>query len=532
MSDLGTAVRPLQGWPTRAEKVKDALLVLALVPLVVLNVAGMRGGGGTPALIATETVGAVLLLAVTVLLTRPYPLVALVVALLAVSWAGVFSLVLMVVAYLAGRRMPDSRPALVLFGAVATVGVPLVALVSLDEPESWITVVGVFAFNILFPWVVGMYRRQRRELALAGWERAERLEREQRIVADQARLRERSRIAQDMHDSLGHELSLIALRAGALEVAPDIGERVQKAAGELRENATTATERLREIIGVLRDDAEPVPMEPAGEDVSALVERARASGMAVTLIRRGDPAGLPHMADRAVYRIVQEALTNANKHAPGAVATVRLEHAPDGTLVRVSNTAPRTGPAPDAGGGRHGLIGLRERVRLAGGVLRAGGNEDGWLVEAYLPARPRGAKDPDGECSAEQEEQSRTTRYYRQAQRRVRWGLVALVGLPGTGMAVLVALAVGVTYAEAVGSTLPPERFDGLRVGQAEAEVRDRLPETEWGFYEPEESEDPLPGGWECAHYRSAPDLFDVDYRIYRLCFADGRLAAKEDVTP
>ncbi|MGH3928880.1 MAG: histidine kinase, partial [Pseudonocardiaceae bacterium] len=110
-------------------------------------------------------------------------------------------------------------------------------------------------------------------LVSAGWERAERMEREQQMIVDQARLRERARIAQDMHDSLGHELSLIALRAGALELDPDLDERHRAAAAELRGSASTATERLGEIIGVLREENTDPPMQPSGESIVELVDR-------------------------------------------------------------------------------------------------------------------------------------------------------------------------------------------------------------------------------------------------------------------
>src|SRR3954471_20518274 len=122
----------------------------------------------------------------------------------------------------------------------------------------------------------------------------------------EARLRERSRIAEDMRDSVGHELSLIALRAAALEVDDDLPERHRAAATELRQAAATATERLGEIIGVLRDGGSAAPTLPAHE----LVDRAAASGLEVRLVQEGR-AELSPMVDRAVHRVVQEALTNA-----------------------------------------------------------------------------------------------------------------------------------------------------------------------------------------------------------------------------
>ncbi|WP_068752939.1 sensor histidine kinase [Thermobifida cellulosilytica] len=434
-------LRPVGDWSGRDARIRDALLVLALAPVVVLGVVGARGEDweqAASAPVVAEAAATVLVLVGVVLLARPWPLPALALAFLASAWLPSFALPTAVVAYLAGRRTPRSRPAFALFGLIAVGGALLVALPDPAEATSWFTAVTVLTFTLLFPWVVGLYRRQRAELAAAGWELAEQLEREQRIVADRARLRERSRIAQDMHDSLGHELSLIALRAAALEVAPGTDEHVRQAARELRESAAAATDRLHEIIGVLRDDAEPAPVRPVDEDVSALVDRARAAGMTVTLERRGRARRLPPMTDRAVYRVVQEALTNAGRHAPGAEVAVRLDHAPDRVEVRVVNGPPDRPAAAPAGGG-NGLIGLRERVSLAGGVLRAGRHGEGWQVEARLPVREEAGDRRDPEPGTA--EHSLTARYYRQVRHRVRWGLAAFVALLCLGAAAVAAVA-------------------------------------------------------------------------------------------
>ena len=118
---------------------------------------------------------------------------------------------------------------------------------------TWLLLLLLALLLVVLPWLIGRYRAQQALLATAGWERAERIEREQRMEIDQERLPRASRIAEDMHDSVGHELSLIALRAAALEVDPDLPEEHRRAAGELREAAATATERLGEIVGVLRE---------------------------------------------------------------------------------------------------------------------------------------------------------------------------------------------------------------------------------------------------------------------------------------
>ncbi|MFE5029438.1 sensor histidine kinase [Streptomyces sp. NPDC056656] len=193
--------------------------------------------------------------------------------------------------FLLGLRGTATGVALLSFGAaaaaavaaVAAAGTAKIAVRQVDPAAEWLVLMGTLLFGVVFPWLIGRYWRQSRELTAAGWARAEQLEREHRIVADRARPRERARTAQDMHDSLGHELSLIALRAGALQVAPDMAEAHRTAAAELRAAASDATERLHGIVGLLREDDEPAPLAPPGESIAALIEGAADSGLPVTL---------------------------------------------------------------------------------------------------------------------------------------------------------------------------------------------------------------------------------------------------------
>ncbi|WP_254705777.1 sensor histidine kinase [Streptomyces vilmorinianum] len=276
-----------------------------------------------------------------------------------------YTLALAVFGYLAGRRQEHTRAAPALFALVAAAGFGLVPLADGNVSQGF-TVVLVLALAIVAPWLTGRYVRQYARLVRAGWELAERMEREQAAVADRERLRERSRTAGDMHDSLGHDLALIALRAAALEVDPELGARQQAAAGELRRAAGGATDRLRDIIGVLRaGEEEPgTPTTPAGETVEEVVERARASGLRVELTTGGTRAEVPPVVDRAAHRIVQESLANAARHAPGAAVRVVVERTGADTLTVMVVNGAGTGGAPVPGGGT-GLVGLDERVRLA-----------------------------------------------------------------------------------------------------------------------------------------------------------------------
>ncbi|MDF5754458.1 histidine kinase [Spongiactinospora sp. TRM90649] len=289
---------------------------------------------------------------------------------------GVFA----VVAYLHGRHLPV-RQGVVILLAAAVPGAGIAVAADFWAGVTSLVVLGVF---VALPWLAGRFRRQQAELVRVSRERADRLEREREFVAERVRYRERARIAQDMHDSLGHDLALIALRAGALELASDMGERNREAAALLRASAVAATERLSRTIGVLRE--EQAPIEPPDESVEALVARAREAGMAVDLRRDGPSEALPPLLDRAVHRVVRESLTNAARHAPGADVLVRLERTAGTVTVSVVSTPARATPLPPGGG--TGLAGLRERVRLLGGTLRAGPNSTGFAVTASLPSSP------------------------------------------------------------------------------------------------------------------------------------------------
>jgi signal transduction histidine kinase len=196
-----------------------------------------------------------------------------------------------------------------------------------------------------------------------------------------------------MHDVLAHRISLVALHAGALEVAPDLSpSQVRESAALLRSAAHQALEELRDVIGVLREEPEKAPMptvpQPTLADIPRLVEEARRAGARIDFemrVEHGDVA--PGTLGRDAYRIVQEALTNVGKHARGTQARVQVAGAPErGLHVSVRNPLSLCAPAgsslPGAGAG---LLGLAERVALAGGVLVHGPDGSGdFVVEADL----------------------------------------------------------------------------------------------------------------------------------------------------
>lgn len=241
-----------------------------------------------------------------------------------------------------------------------------------------------------------LFVRARRQLVLSLRDRAERAEAEQQLRLDQARQLERTRIAREMHDVLAHRISLLSLHAGALEFRPDAPPaEVARAAGVIRASAHAALQDLREVIGVLRAEpsaeATPERPQPTLGDVPALVAESRTAGVRVSVVDEvADAAAVPAAVGRSAYRIVQEGLTNARKHAPGAVVTVRLAGGPgDGLAVEIRNPWPVGEAASPIPGTGTGLVGVAERVTLAGGRLDHGRDADGdFRLTAWLPWAP------------------------------------------------------------------------------------------------------------------------------------------------
>ena len=233
----------------------------------------------------------------------------------------------------------------------------------------------------------GLFVRSRRDLVTSLRERAAR-------AADEARQQARADIAREMHDVLAHRLSLLSLHAGALEFNPGApAAEVQRAAGVIRQSAHQALQELREIIGVLRAPEDGDRPQPALADLERLVGEARTAGTRVTLRQRvASPVRAPALAGRTAYRVVQEGLTNARKHAVGAEVTVVVSGGPgDGLSVEVRNPA-GAGELAIPGGGR-GLIGLAERAALAGGRFEHGPDGDDFRLFAWLPW-PRDPRTP------------------------------------------------------------------------------------------------------------------------------------------
>jgi signal transduction histidine kinase len=229
------------------------------------------------------------------------------------------------------------------------------------------------------PALAGMYVAARGRLIGSLLDRTARAEREQHLLAARAREEERSRVAAEMHDLVTHRVSLMVLQAGALQVTAT-DQATRTTAEDLRTTGCQTLEELRDLLRILRFD----PAAPVA-DLSLLV---RESGVPAELVEEGDPSQPSPVVARTTYRIVQEALTNVRKHAPGSRVTVALRYRPERVHLSVHNTKPtgRADPLLSTTGSGSGLLGLRQRVELVHGTLRAGPDgEGGFRVDAELP---------------------------------------------------------------------------------------------------------------------------------------------------
>ena len=261
------------------------------------------------------------------------------------------------------------------------------ALTSADDDPWWLLLLAnAIATAAVLGW--GMYIGSRRELIWTLRSRAERAEAEQELRVAQARGQEQARIAREMHDVLAHRISQISLHAGALAYRRDLTPEETRASAEvIRDKAHEALDDLRGVLGVLRDGTTGERMrapQPTYADLPGLVGEARESGMRVEFEDLVHDDAVPDAAGRTVYRIVQEGITNARKHAPGAMLTVRVSGGPDDGIDVLLRNPVGFGPSRTPGAGL-GLIGLAERAELRGGHLEHGCDGAIFVVHGWIP---------------------------------------------------------------------------------------------------------------------------------------------------
>ncbi|TLW95306.1 sensor histidine kinase [Saccharomonospora piscinae] len=337
----------------------------------------VRGAAGVASLVALPW-----------LLRRPVP-TALVLALFASFATTVTPMSTLATVHVARYRPFRVALGTALAGACAH-GVRGLWLPMAGLPYGWWLVLVVAVHAGLLGW--GAWGAARAEVVASLAERARRAEAEQARLVAEARAAERNRIARELHDALAHRLSLLATCAGALEYRPDQSpQRLAETAGVVRGAAHRALEDVREVVTLLHEDesggAVTAPT-PGLANLPELVDEARQVGTVVHLRDRlAADAEAPGQAGRTVYRVVQEALTNARKHAPGRPVTLTIEGAPgDGITVAVVNARSSAGSGlPGAG---RGLLGLAERLRLAGGWVRHEADPERFRLRAWLPWPP------------------------------------------------------------------------------------------------------------------------------------------------
>ncbi|WP_240806133.1 histidine kinase [Streptomyces sp. BPSDS2] len=523
---------------------------------------------------------------------------------LAGGWNVMASVLLVCAAWSAGRRITEPWRVAASFGAACVLhAVPGLyhditsgAASVLPVTLGWNVV--AFLPLAVVPALIGRYRDQRRRLLDALWQNNQQLQREQEMVAREARLLERNRIAHDMHDSLGHQLALISVHAGALQVDPELTGNQREAVRILRGAAVTAMAELRAAVGVLHDEAEYREQQneqqyqghqshqgnqgeisyreyreyreygehreyqgrrrqPVGGDASVpcaprttaaidgLVESSRGAGAAVSLDRSGVRRPLAPAADHEAYRIVQEGLTNAHKHAPGAPIRLALRYEPDSLVVEVTN-GPVPGGAPEVPpeiSGGQGLKGLRERVGRVGGMVHTGPTEDGGFrvagmlpygATSVVPDRDvRGQRRPgavvDGGTVINGADPQREFTTIMSTRKNVAIGCAVTAVVLVAGVIGLGVWGVGVMTEEVKKADISPSVYEEAKVGDAEADIQARLPEEDsWLTSDLADQGPKLPEGATCRHFTSKDDRGVDALTVFRFCFQDGKLVSKE----
>ncbi|MFE3650116.1 sensor histidine kinase [Streptomyces sp. NPDC059122] len=368
--------RWLAWWDGRFRSLCFDLLVTAMV------LQGVSVHHAAPTLLV---VCALAVCAPALLLRRRFPWLP-VAATVLVAFTGAASWVSCVAGYTAARRWGPCRRLWIAGSVLVFAIIPgyYRGLAGSADRLAYIAVVPLLA--VAASALLGLWVFQRGALLSSLRDRAEQAERERDLLAERAVEAERRRIAREMHDVVAHRVSVIALQAGGLSVsAPD--ERTAEIAEVIRHSSASALSELRDVLKVLRDDQPPASSSgpPALDGIATLVDDATTAG---ANLRADLPDSLPQVSGavgRAAYRVVQEALTNAAKHAPHAAIRISLEVAQDQLQVTVTNRRGAVQGTAVPGSG-YGLIGMRERVTLAGGTLRTGGTDDGgYRVRAVFP---------------------------------------------------------------------------------------------------------------------------------------------------
>ncbi|HEY6396178.1 MAG TPA: histidine kinase [Solirubrobacteraceae bacterium] len=373
----------------------DRVRVDDLIALVLLAVSEVHVWFGPPVNAGLLPTLAGLLISLVVATRRRWPLAGMIVILAALAAKTVLGgpsgsqpmsvlPALLLLFYGIGAFAPARRSRWVLGLAVVVSGINTLATPGKTASE----LVASELLVVLVPYALGRMARARAARERADREQAERLDARRELTAATAALHERARIARELHDVIAHSVSVMVIQAGGARMV--MASEPARAAASLRSVERAGREALaemRRLLGVLDGDRDPRALapQPGLSDIEELLDRARASGLPADLRVDGEPAAVPPALDLCAYRIVQEALTNAIRHASPARAQVCVRWGPSALELEISDDGHGQRAVNGASGG-HGIAGMRERVALHGGSLRAcAGADGGFTVHACLP---------------------------------------------------------------------------------------------------------------------------------------------------
>jgi len=362
------------------------------------------------------------------------------------------------------------------------------------------------------PLTMAAVLRHRRDFHRRGWRLAA-MEAQTRSRDIQAVLqRERMSLAAEMHDGLGHSLTLIAVRLGQLSLQPTLAPADRAAVSELRESAAEAADELGIAVRLLRDPG-AIAAASVAPAVMDSVASARSAGISVTAdVPDGLSAMLSAEAQAAVSRLVQESLTNAAKHAPGEAVDVSVRLVGSTVVAEVSNGLSAHSAAGPSSADGFGLVGLRHRAAMLGGSLEVRRSPDAFALTLALPvdAKPLptgGAADGTYIAAAESEA----------AQRRAKATRTAIV-LPAAILAAVLAVTAGYLALATTSSVMGPHRFAQIQPGDPRAEVELSLPLLE--LLDPPRDEFPAGNSEHCRYYESTVSFFERG-DVHVICFDD-----------
>ncbi|MEV5070864.1 hypothetical protein MRBLMI12_002480 [Microbacterium sp. LMI12-1-1.1] len=414
-----------------------------------------------------------------------------------------------VAGYLAGRHMVGLVPAVVTFSVVLAVSLPVSYVMPGTAPlGDWMASVLIALLTVVAPWWFGRYRMLREEQR----------ESDAAILADRAQAEERARIADDLHDTIGHELALIAVQAGALELGRGLSSEQREQFRALREASVRASDRLRDVVRMTRPEEGPSRIDPRGGDgIDALVSGARDAGMRVEArIDHGVVSAADPLIAELAARTVREGLTNAARHAVGAGVVIDVARDEAGGMT-VSIVSKGSTEAATQGSG-HGIPSLRRRAELLGGSLDADSRQDGGFeLRLLAPMRPEtvaqrplNAPDPALRSNA------------RTARRRVWQATIVpavILGLALVGFVVVQAITFGHT-------AITSEVYESIELRTTRAELAPLLPAGIPGPV-PIVAEPPMPDGAECEYFAARDGWLHFTDATYRLCFDQRVLVEK-----